>query len=137
MPYYRLYYHLVWATRDRLHLITSDIEARVHQLITEQVAKQGARMVIINGMADHVHLIVEVPPGIALSDFVKRVKGASSRYINAETPDYFGWQGSYSAFTLDARDHQAAIAYVKRQKEHHRAGTLIGEFEHLDTVAEE
>lgn len=131
MPYYRLYYHLVWATYERLPLITPPTEGRVHQLIAVQVKRQGARMVIINGMPDHVHLIVEIPPRIALAQFVKQVKGASSRYINAETPDYFGWQGGYSAFTLDSRDHEAVVGYVKRQKTHHRDGTLIDEFERL------
>ena len=123
--------HLVWATWDRLPLITPDIERRLHRNIESEAQKQGCTVLAINGTEDHVHLLVIVPTTITIADLLKQVKGVSSHFVNdtLRPPTQFKWQGSYGAFTVSQWDVDEIKGYVKRQKEHHQVGELMREFE--------
>jgi REP element-mobilizing transposase RayT len=127
----RLYLHLVWATWDRLPLITPDIERRLYRCIESQAQEQGCKVLALNGMADHVHLVVSFPTTITIADLVKQVKGVSSHFVNEvlTPPTQFKWQGSYGAFTISRWDVDKIVQYVQGQKEHHAANTLWPEWE--------
>ena len=126
-----LYVHLVWATWNRLPLITPNIERMVYRVTGQEVVKYGCEVVAINGTDDHVHLLVTLPTTIDIATLVKQAKGVSSHAINdtmqLSTP--FKWQGSYGAYTVSRWDVDRVVAYIKRQKEHHAAGELVSEFE--------
>jgi putative transposase len=126
-----LFLHLVWATWDRLPLITPDIERRLYRNIESEAQKQGCTVLALNGTEDHVHLLVIFPTTITIADVLKHVKGVSSRFINEtlRPPAQFKWQGSYGAFTVSRWDVARIKEYIKRQKEHHRSGELVPEFE--------
>ncbi len=126
-----LYLHLNWATWDRLPLITSDIERRLHRNIESEAQKQGCTVLALNGMPDHVHLFVSIPATITIANLVKQVKGVSSHFVNETLqPDgQFKWQGNYGAFTVSRWDIDKIIGYVKKQKEHHGATDVWSEFE--------
>jgi putative transposase len=126
-----LYLHLVWATWDRLPLITADIERRLHRDIESEAQKQGCTVMALNGTEDHVHLLVSFPTTITIADLVKQVKGVSSHFVNEtlQSTSQFKWQGSYGAFTVSRWDVDKIIEYIKRQKEHHTTGELVQEFE--------
>jgi putative transposase len=126
-----LFLHLVWATWDRLPLITPDIERRLYRNIESEARKQGCTVLALNGTEDHVHLLVIFPATITIADLLKHVKGVSSRFINEtlRPPAQFKWQGSYGAFTVSRWDVARIKEYIKRQKEHHRSGELVPEFE--------
>jgi REP element-mobilizing transposase RayT len=126
-----LYLHLVWATWDRLPLITPDIERRLHRNIESEAQKQGCAVLALNGTEDHVHLLVSFPTTITIADLVKQVKGVSSHFVNEtlHPASQFKWQGSYGAFTVSRWDVDKIIEYIKRQKEHHTTGELVQEFE--------
>ncbi len=70
MPYWRLFYHLVWTTKNREPLLTPDIELRVHGFIRHEADKFGAPLFFINGVADHIHALASGRPAIAPADFV-------------------------------------------------------------------
>jgi putative transposase len=126
MTLWRTYYHIVWATRDRLPLITSDREPHLYQHIIHKIQTLEAECHVIGGMPDHIHLIVSIPPKIAISEFVKRIKGSSARYINqSETLKTFAWQREYSVFSLGSKQTDRAIEYVKNQKQRHQSANLI------------
>jgi REP element-mobilizing transposase RayT len=127
----RLYLHLVWATWDRLPLITPEIERRLYRCIESEAQQQGCKVLALNGVADHVHLVVSFPATIAIADLVKQVKGVSSHFVNEvlAPPVQFKWQGSYGAFTVSRWDVDKVVQYVKRQKEHHPANDLWLEWE--------
>lgn len=135
MAYWRLYYHLVWATAKRQPLLTPDIEAIIHAYLVEKARFQEGHCYAINGMPDHVHLIVAIPPKIAVAEFVKNLKGSSSRHMHLEHRRPFEWQAGYSVFSLSSRNITDAVAYVIHQKEHHAQGKTFpvleqfGEFE--------
>jgi putative transposase len=126
-----LFLHLVWATWDRLPLITPDIERRLYRNIESEARKQGCTVLALNGTEDHVHLLVIFPTTITIADVLKHVKGVSSRFVNEtlRPSAQFKWQGSYGAFTVSRWDVARIKEYIKRQKEHHRSGELVPEFE--------
>lgn len=125
MPYWRLYYHIVWATDAREPLVEPRMEPGIFKIIGAKCKDQGGQIYAINGMPDHIHVIASAPPSLALSDFVKGLKGSSSRYVHTEFQQSFAWQTGYGIFSISQRSMVQAIQYVRRQKEHHRSGTLI------------
>lgn len=136
-----LYCHLVWATWDRLPLITPVVEPRLHAAITSKCRNLKAVPIAINGTEDHVHLLVRLPRSLSVADLAKEVKGASSHLINHEIqPDeVFRWQGGYGAFTISADDVPKVKAYIRGQKRHHAQGTAEHELERTwdDEIPEE
>jgi len=133
-----LYLHLAWATWDRLPLITPDIERRLYRNIEGEARKMGCAVLALNGTSDHVHLIVSFPTTVTIANLVKQVKGVSSHFVNEtlQPETQFKWQGGYGAFTVSRWDLPKIIHYVKRQKEHHEAGSLWAELEETFEVVE-
>jgi len=123
MSHWRLYYHLIWATRQREMLIAPTIEADLYAYLGRKCQDNRANAYCINGMPDHVHLIVTIPPMIALAQFVKNLKGSSSHLMTHTFKLDFAWQSGYGAFTISERNLSTAIDYVRFQKEHHQQGT--------------
>lgn len=131
MPFWRTYYHLVWATKNREPLIAPEIEPRLYAYIVHKAAELGAFVYVINGCTDHIHLVVAIPPHVSVSELVKHLKGASSHDLNQQgLEDYFAWQRGYGVLTLGQRQKADAELYVKQQKEHHRTGSAIQWLEH-------
>ena len=77
-------YHIVWITKYRYKVLTRDVKLRARQIIRQVCDNLGVK--IIKGVlsSNHVHMFVEIPPKISVSDYVKRVKGCSSRKIQQE-----------------------------------------------------
>ena len=125
MPYWRLYYHIVWATKGRMPTITSDIEDKVHQRIGARAVMEGGRVYAINGMEDHIHLVVSIPPSRMISKFIQIVKGSSAHLVNSELGIPFSWQDGYGIFSVGPKGIDAAIEYVIAQKLHHQQGSTI------------
>ncbi|MDQ3927863.1 MAG: IS200/IS605 family transposase [Chloroflexota bacterium] len=131
----QLYLHCVWATTQRLPLLTPEIEARVHACIAAKCRELDCTPIAIGGVEDHVHLLVELSTGVEVRKLMKEVKGASSFLVSHElTPDiFFRWQTGYGAFTVSHKDVPAIKAYLKNQKAHHAQKTLIPEWELFET----
>lgn len=126
MPYHQLFYHLVWATKDRLPLLTPEVEPIVHDLLRSKAIGLGAVLFALDGWVDHVHMVASIPPAIALSKFIGQTKGAAStRFNKGGHGSLLFWQDEYAAFTFDAKRLPNYIAYVQRQKAHHSQGTTI------------
>jgi REP element-mobilizing transposase RayT len=134
-PYTQLYLHAVWATWDRLPLITPDIELRIYGAINEKCRELKTYPLALGGMDDHLHLLVRLPTTLSVADLLKGVKGASSHLVTHEiTPDkFFKWQGAYGAFTLAKADVPQVIDYIRNQKAHHAAQTTWQEWERCET----
>jgi putative transposase len=137
--FWRTYYHLVWATKGRSPLITPDRELLLYPYIQGKVDEMGGMVQAMGGVRDHVHLIVSIPPTIAVTDFVKRIKGSSSHYLNHHPEvqgDWFMWQRGYGVFTLGSQQCDRAIAYVLNQKQHHGKSTTIAMMEYFPEMDE-
>ncbi len=137
MAFWRTYYHLVWATKERLPLITPDIEQGLYHYIIGKADALECITHAINGMEDHLHLVVSIPPKLSVADFVQNIKGSSSYHINHDISPAnpaFAWQRGYGIFTLGGRQLDDAIAYVVNQKTHHRLSTTVAALERCDEV---
>ncbi len=135
MPFWQLFYHLVWSTKNREPLIIAEYEPLVYDLIVRKASSLGGKVFAIGGVEDHVHLAVAIPPSIAVATFVGQIKGASSAQINKMKifPYSFRWQNEYGAFSFDRKRLPYVIQYIKGQKERHQTGTLIPVLERFDT----
>ena len=131
MALWRLYYHLVWATKERQPLITSEREGKLYSYIISKADELGTIIHAINGIENHIHVVASIPPKISISDSVQKIKGSSTYYINHlyHEEDMFGWQRGYGVFSLGRKQLEQAVIYVKNQKEHHLNGTIIASLE--------
>ena len=126
MSFWRLYYHLTWSTKNREPMISPAIEPRLFAYIVRKAAELGGYVYAINGWVDHIHLVVAVPPKVALADFVKNIKGSSSHDLNQEAGlDYeFTGQRGYGVLSIGEKQRPIAIQYVRDQKQHHEDKTV-------------
>lgn len=134
MPYWQLYYHIVWATHARQALLTGDIESFIYETIRNKAVGLKARVYAIGGIEDHLHLIVSIPPSLAIARFVGQVKGISSAVFNKQQTATFQlrWQDDYSVFSFSGKQLERVIQYVNSQKMHHADSTIIPLLERVD-----
>jgi len=132
MPYWRLFYHIVWTTKGRMPFLQPSIEQALYPVLIGKCNDlRACEALAINGMPDHVHMIASVPPAMSLASFVKHLKGTSSRFIRTSMDVRFEWQTGYSVFSISERNLKPAVLYVRNQKEHHAAGSLIPRLEYV------
>jgi putative transposase len=136
MPYWKLYYHLVWATKNRLPLIDSALEPGLYKAIAAKAKDMGGFVHAIGGIDDHVHLAVSIPPKIAPAKFIGDVKGNSSHFVNhVIKPDFeFYWQDEYGVLSFGERNLASVVHYIHSQKQHHTDGTLITAMEIMNEL---
>lgn len=137
MPFWRTYYHLVWATKNRAAIIDANVEKHLYPYLHNKCKELGMQLYAADGWFDHTHIVTSIPPKLAklaVASAVKNLKGASSHYLNhtVRLPDHFVWQRGYGVFTLGESQLARAIAYVQRQKEHHRQQTTNAWLERVD-----
>jgi putative transposase len=127
MALWRLYYHLVWTTKNREFSIAPEKESRLYPYIASKADSLQCIIHAIGGIEDHIHLVVSIPPKLAIADFVKTIKGSSAHYLNANFNDplKFAWQEGYGVFSLGSQQLERAIMYVQNQKQHHKNKTAI------------
>ena len=125
-PYHQLHVHLIWATWDRLPVLTKERQERVYACIQAECNALKAEVLAIGGVADHVHVLVRIPPTLAISLVVKQIKGASSHLATHEIDpaNFFKWQGGYIAFAVSKSLVPTVRAYILNQEAHHRDKTL-------------
>lgn len=133
MSYWRLFYHIVWATKNRESLILDQNAQALYSCVASKAKALGAIVHAVGGMEDHVHLVASVPPNIALSEFTRQVKGNSSHFANheLELPGTFKWQPEFGVMSFDSRQLNKVVQYVKRQKEHHSSQTTVPALERI------
>jgi putative transposase len=125
MPYWQLFYHLVWATKNREPLLAPRVEPIIHGFLQTKAIGLGATVFALNGTEDHVHLVAAIPPKIAVAKFVGQIKAVASTKFNKMHPDTpFFWQDEYGAFSFDGKRLPNYIGYVRDQKKHHAQGKV-------------
>ncbi|MGA7669210.1 MAG: IS200/IS605 family transposase [Nitrolancea sp.] len=124
MSRWRLYYHVVWATRDRQPIITTEREETVHRCLRETAERHQISVHAVGGIDDHVHVAVSIPATMTVADAMHRIKGASSRSINEIVGGGFQWQPDYSIDSFSERHLNAVVKYITDQRRHHSEGTI-------------
>ncbi len=129
-----VYVHMVWATYRRGLVLRGALEEQAHAVIASEAQGLGCTAYVMNGMADHVHLVAKVPSIVSVAQLAKQVKGTSSSFINDHfhLPEYFRWQSRYGCFSFARKDLDRVIDYVRGQKQHHADNTVIAAWEETE-----
>lgn len=124
--YTSLLTHVTFSTKQRQPLITPDLEARLLPYLGGICRQLGGTLLVSNSVADHVHLLVALPPTIGISEAVGKLKGSSSKWIHDAFPECrsFAWQRGFGAFSVSRSNVPAVARYIEGQKEHHRKVTF-------------
>ena len=131
--YTRTLYHLVFATKDRRPVLSDGRRNDLFRYVNGIIKHDHCKPVWINGVRDHIHILSSLHPTLALADFVKDIKVASSLWVkeNHMFLNFESWQEGYGAFTCSLRDEPELIAYLKQQEDHHRRVTFEEEYREL------
>ncbi len=127
----RIWVHLVYGTKHHAPLITPALKPLLYARKHDELIKLRCRQSLINGTADHVHVLTRLDAGCAPMRLLKQLKGAVSRWVNEEglSEDYFDWQTGYAAFSVSENAVERVYRYIARQEEHHRRRGWAEEYE--------
>ena len=122
--------HIIFSTKNRLPLITPDMEPQLFKYMTGIVRNLDCDLLTINGTADHVHLLINLSKNIALATFMENLKKDSSKQIKTQSPAFhsFYWQEGYGAFSVGESQAPAVKKYIANQKSHHQRKSFQDEF---------
>ena len=128
--YTQLYFHIVFAVKGRTNLINKDWQDDLYKYITGIVSNKEQKMMFINGMPDHVHLLIGTKPNCNLSDLLRDIKCNSSKWINKKQfiKGKFDWQTGFGAFTVSQSQLNKVINYIEHQEDHHRNKSFKEEY---------
>jgi putative transposase len=128
--YSEIHIHFVFATQFKNALISESWEKRLYEYMIAIIHNHGHKVLAINGMPDHVHVLVGHRPEQGISDLVRIVKSTSSKWINEEelARSKFAWKAGFGAFSYSKSDLPKVINYIKNQKEHHKKFSFKEEY---------
>jgi len=128
--YTQIHIHAICAVQNRQSLIHRSWEEELYRYITGIVQNDGHKMLQINGMPNHFHMLLGLRPTQALSDVMKRVKGESSKWINRNklAAGRFSWQEGFSGFSYSKSQLPQVIKYIQNQKLHHEKKSFKQEY---------
>jgi putative transposase len=134
MTYWRLHYHLIWATFERQPTLTPEREKMFYGVLYKKAEELDLKVHAAGNIEDHLHVVLSIPPVIAIAECVRQLKGASSFAINhmKGSDGQFKWQGGYGALSVGERSLETVMEYAAKQKEHHRENKLIAIYERID-----
>ena len=128
--YSQIYIQIVFAISGRANLIAKEWKAELYTYITGIVKNHGQKLLAINGVGDHIHILLNIQPSVALSEVVREIKANSSRWINEKrlVKGKFQWQEGFGAFSYSVSQLDDVIGYIQRQEEHHREVSFKKEY---------
>ena len=122
MSYTQSIYHIVFRTKYGQDTIVEEHEKELYAYLYGIVKNKKSHLYRIGGMPNHIHMLVDLHPTIALSDFMKELKEKSSKWLKTQPnfPDFIGWAEGYAALSKKSSDVETVMNYIKGQKEHHK-----------------
>jgi REP element-mobilizing transposase RayT len=131
--YTQIYIHVVFAGEGRQNLIKPEHNDELQKYITGIVSGQKQKLIAINNMPDHLHLLVGLRSDAALSDLMRDVKAGSSKFINEQhwVVGRFSWQEGFGAFSYSRSQLGAVIRYIENQQKHHARQSFRDEYVEL------
>lgn len=138
VPFWRLYYHAVWATKNREPVIDDAMIAPIVQAIEQTVRDPGVTVFAVGVMPEHIHVFAQIPPSFAVASIIGRWKGASSHAANEFRPHTLAkliWQSGYGVLSVSQSGFDPILAYVQNQRERHANRGLYGVLERTDDEA--
>ena len=126
----QLYIQCVFAVKGRENLLKKEWRSELFKYMAGIITNKGHKCIIVNGVADHVHLFIGLKPVMALSDLVRDIKNNSTNYIkqNGWVKGKFSWQEGYGAFSYSHSQIGRVYEYILNQEEHHMRKTFKDEY---------
>jgi putative transposase len=128
--YSQMYVHIIFSPKRRAPLIHPSWENELYKFITGIVTNKGQKMLAINGMPDHIHIVIGYKPSCCISDLVREIKKSTNTFIKEQkfTRFTFAWQEGFAAFSFSQRSMHRVVKYVLNQKQHHAHCSYPDEF---------
>lgn len=128
--YTQNFYHTVFSTKHRAPLISPELETRLYPFIGGILRDERCALLAINGMPDHVHLLIRYRADLSHSDMLRHIKSRSTQWIHETFADQraFAWQEGYGGFTVSKSAVADVKGYIERQKSHHARVDFKTEF---------
>ncbi|WP_143307113.1 IS200/IS605 family transposase [Chitinophaga vietnamensis] len=128
--YSQIHLHIVFAVKNRQSLITPILKDELYKFITGTIQNRGHKLCIINGMPDHVHILIGMRPTEAISTLVNQIKSCSTKWINGRrlVRGKFEWQEGFGVFSYSRSHLDNVIKYIKNQEKHHSKKSFIEEY---------
>ena len=120
--------HAIWSTKGRAPVIAHDIRPRLHGYIAGILAELGCPAIIINSVADPIHVLCVLSKNLAVAKLIEQVKVSSSKWMKAARVRNFHWQSGYGIFSVSESNKAAVRRYIEGQQEHHRRRDFQSEF---------
>jgi len=116
--YTQIHIHFVFAVKFRKAVIGNDWKAELYKYITGIIKNNNHKLLAINGVSDHVHILIGIRPAQSISDLMKNIKQDSSKWINASkfSKSHFEWQEGYGAFSYSKSQLNAVVTYIQKQE---------------------
>ncbi|NCQ12152.1 MAG: IS200/IS605 family transposase [Bacteroidetes bacterium] len=127
----QIYIQVIFAVKGRNSFIHISWEEELYKYITGIITNKGQKLIAINGMPNHIHILIGIKPSCCLSDLVREIKKSSNEFINVKkfSKLKFEWQEGYGAFSYSHSALNNVIAYIQKQKEHHKRKSFREEYE--------
>lgn len=128
--YTQIHIHFVFAVKFRHGIIQSKWKEDLYKYIAGIIQNNNHKLLAINGIPDHIHILIGLRPAQSISDLMKEVKQSSSKWINDNklTDGHFEWQEGYGAFSYGKSQISQVINYIQNQELHHKKKTFKEEY---------
>ena len=130
----QLYTHVVFSTKQRKpYLKENSLRERLHAYLAGACNNLKNPCLIVGGVEDHVHVFFRLSKTLSIAEFVREIKGESSKWPKLESSrlSTFQWQNGYGAFSISPSHVSDLKQYIKDQAEHHKTETFQDEFRRL------
>ncbi len=127
--YTQLHIQLVFAVKFRAALIQKEWKEKLHKYITGILQSNNHKLLQINSMPDHIHILIGLRPNQSLAALVQNIKTESTKWIKEQklSPS-FAWQEGYGAFSYSKSHVDTVIRYIQNQEAHHKKETFLDEY---------
>ena len=128
--YSKIYLHIVFSVLRREYLISKNHKEELQKYITGIITKRNQKLLAINCMPDHMHILIDYKPVIPLPDLVRDIKANSSGFINKQHwfKGKFNWQEGYGVFSYSQSQKSGVIRYIQEQEKHHVKASFKDEY---------
>jgi putative transposase len=128
--FFQIYIQVVFAVSNRQSLVKPEFKEELYKYTTGIVRNQGQKLIAINGVADHIHLLIGLRPAMALADLVQEIKVDSTHFINKKKwiRGRFSWQEGYGAFSYGHSQLDTIVRYIQNQEQHHKRSSFKSEY---------
>ena len=128
--YTQIYIHIIFAVEGRQSLIQPEHNDELQKYITGIVTGQKEKLIAVNNMPDHLHLLIGLKPDLSLSELVRDIKANSAKFINEKrwVAGRFSWQEGFGAFSYSRSQIDQVVRYIVNQQKHHAKHAFRDEY---------